>query len=60
MDAVLADLDYLVDNRFSVTDIIVSYTVNWGELRGLLDGLHNLQSYLERLYQRPHCTLYRG
>ena len=57
LERALADADYLVDNRFSVTDIIVGYTVNWARRQGLLDGSPNLQAYLQRLFQRPHCTL---
>jgi len=57
LDKVLADSDYLVDNRFSVTDILVGFTVNWGNLVGLLEQTPNLQKYLARLKERPHCTL---
>ena len=48
---------YLIENQFSVTDIIVGWTVNWGRRQGLLDGLDGLQSYLNRLLARPHCAL---
>ena len=57
VDKALAEDDYLVENRFSVTDIIVGYTVNWGRRAELNDALPNLKRYLERLWQRPHCTL---
>jgi len=57
MDAALAEADYLVGNRFSVTDIIVSYTVVWGTEEKWLDDHHNLLSYLDRLRAREHCTL---
>ena len=59
VEAALAEADYLVDNRFSVTDIIVSYTLNWGRRQDLLGDLPNLGKYLERLFERPHCTLSR-
>ena len=52
MNEALAVSDYLVGNRFSVTDIIASFTVNWGK--------GPLQAYLDRLLKRPHCTLNRG
>lgn len=42
---------------FSVTDILVSYTVNWGYDDGLIDDFPNLMAYLERLHEREHCTL---
>ena len=57
LDNVLAGSDYLVDNRFSVTDILVGFTVNWGNAVGLLEQTPNLQKYLARLKERPHCTL---
>ena len=57
LEGALLDAEYLVGNRFSVTDIIVSYTVNWARRQGWLDGSPNLQTYLQRLFERPHCTL---
>ena len=59
LDAVLGKSDYLVDNRFSATDIVVGYTVNWGQEQNLLSACPNLQAYLERLLAREHCTLVR-
>jgi glutathione S-transferase len=59
LDAVLEKTDYLVDGRFSATDIIVGYTISWGQEQGLLSGLPNLLAYLERLLGREHCTLKR-
>ena len=57
LEQVLAKTDYLVGGRFSVTDILVGFTLNWGKGAGLLNDFPNLQKYLERLQQRPHCTL---
>ena len=57
LDDVLKDTDYLVANRFSVTDIIMGYTVNWARRQELLGEFSNLQKYLDRLCERPHCTL---
>ncbi len=57
LNNVLGQTDYLVDNRFSVTDIFVSYTVNWGLADGILDGFEHLHAYLKRLRARQHCTL---
>jgi glutathione S-transferase len=57
LDKVLQDTDYLVGNRFSVTDILVGFVLNWGNQVKLLDQTPNLQSYLTRLKERPHCTL---
>ena len=57
MDAALAEADYLVANRFSVTDIIVSYTVLWGTEEKWLGDHRNLLAYLDRLRAREHCPL---
>ena len=57
LDKVLADTDYLVGNQFSVTDILVGFTVNWGNGVKLLKKTPNLQEYLARLKARPACTL---
>lgn len=59
LDAHLASTDYLVENRFTVTDIIVGYTLHFGEEFGWNEGLTNIAAYLERLYARAHCTLKR-
>jgi glutathione S-transferase len=59
LDAVLGKADYLVESRFSATDIIVGYTISWGQEQGLLGGFSNLRAYLERLLAREHCTLKR-
>lgn len=57
LDKVMASTDYLVGNRFSVTDILVGFTLNWGSLLGLLEQTPNLQNYLAQLKERPNCTL---
>lgn len=59
LDGVLSEVDYLVENRFSVTDIIVGYTLNFAEEQGLLSQCPNLCAYMERLCAREHCTLVR-
>ena len=57
LDRELEDKEYLVGNKFSVTDILVGFTVNWGNGVGLLEKTPNLQKYLARLKERPACTL---
>lgn len=59
LDAALSKADYIVDDRFSATDIIVGYTINWGREYGLLSAFPKLLAYLERLFARTHCTLTR-
>lgn len=57
LEEALTKADYLVDNRFSVTDIIVAYTLHFGEEQNLLEGFNAVREYLHRLYQREHCPL---
>lgn len=57
LDRFLSSRDYLVENRFTVTDIIVGWTVNWGRRAGHIDELPALGAYLQRLFARPHCAL---
>lgn len=57
MDQVLGEQDYLVENRFTITDIIASFAVQWGRSQGLIDDFSHLQAYLARLSQRRHSTL---
>ena len=57
LDKALADDDYLVENKFTVTDIIVGFTINWANNIELIGPFKNLHDYLDRLYQRPSCTL---
>jgi len=59
LEEVLGRTAYLVEGRFTVTDIIVGYTINFGHEQGLVSGFPNLMAYLKRLYQREHCTLVR-
>lgn len=57
LNAHLADHDFMVGDRFSVTDIIVGFAVNWAQNAGVTNGLANLEAYNERLRARPHCPL---
>lgn len=57
LEAHLSETDYLIAGRFSVTDIIVGWTVNWGRRQGHLDGCDALHAWLDRLHGRPHCAL---
>ena len=59
LEEVLGTTAYLVEGRFTVTDIIVGYTINFGHEQGLVSVFPNLMAYLKRLYQREHCTLVR-
>ena len=57
LDEVLAGSPFLVGGKFSVTDIVAGWVVNWGRRMGQLDGFDNLSAYLTRLFERELCTL---
>ena len=57
LDRAMEGSDYIIGNRFTITDILVGATLNWGNQIKLLEQTPNLQNYLARLKQRPHCTL---
>ncbi len=58
LDGALANSDYLINNQFSVTDIIVGWTCHFAQgLDGYNDGFVNINAYLGRLMERPKCTL---
>jgi glutathione S-transferase len=59
LDDALGGSEYLVGNQFSVTDIVLGHIVNWGRRQGLIESFSNLQRYVDRLLERPHCTLSR-
>jgi glutathione S-transferase len=46
---------WLVDQRFSVTDIFVGYAINWARLWGLTAHLPNVSAYCSRLLDRALC-----
>ncbi len=48
---------HLTDQHFILTDIIVGWTTNWSRKSGLLESRPALQSYLARLFDRPHVAL---
>lgn len=57
LDTFLSEHDFLVEDRFSATDIIVGYTILFGEELSLIDEFPALKAYLKRLRMREHCTL---
>ena len=59
LDAHLAQHDYVVEDRFTVTDIIVGWCVNWGRRQELLGECPALVRYMQRLLARPLCALTR-
>jgi len=58
-EAHLAQHDYLVENRFTVTDIIVGWCLNWARRQGHLEEFPALRRYVQHLLARPLCALAR-
>lgn len=54
-DKVLGDAEFLVDGRFSVTDIITGWTLNWARRQGRLAGYDHIGAYVQRLLARDNC-----
>ena len=59
LDAHFAKHAYLIEDRFTVADVIVGYTVNFGQEFNWAEGFVHLLAWLERLHGREHCTLER-
>ena len=60
LDSALATRTFLVNNRFSVTDIIAGWSINWAANAGHLEPHTHLFRYLARLQARKHCPLKPG
>jgi glutathione S-transferase len=54
-DGVLKGKTWLVEDRFSVTDIFVGYAVVWARVQGMTADLPNVTAYAERILARPLC-----
>ena len=55
LDAHLRDREWLVDDRFSLTDIFTGYATCWAQWQGMTVDLPNVAAYVDRLQARPHC-----
>ncbi len=57
LEMALADSEYLINNTFSVTDIIVGWTCHFSQGLGYNAGFDNINAYVARLMERPACAL---
>lgn len=48
---------FMLGDAFTLTDIVVAWTLNWGRRLKTIDGFDNIPAYLKRLFGRPHCCL---
>lgn len=57
INSLLKNQHFMLGDTFTVTDIVVAWTLNWGRRMQLIDGFDNISGYLSRLFARTHCTL---
>jgi len=57
INSLLKNQHFMLGNTFTVTDIVIAWTLNWGRRMQLIDGFDNISGYLSRLFARTHCTL---
>ena len=57
LERALEGNEYLIDNRFSVTDIIGGWTCHFGARLEYNDEFHNIGAYVDRLMARSKCKL---
>jgi glutathione S-transferase len=55
LDGALKGKTWLVDDRFSVTDIFVGYAVAWAHVEGMTATLPNVAAYADGILARPLC-----
>lgn len=49
--------EYLIDSHFTAADIVMAYTLCWGQEQQLLSEFLYINQYMDRLYARKDCTL---
>lgn len=49
--------EYVVGDRVTVADIIIAYTLDWGNEEKLLDSCPILLAYMKRMYARPKAPM---
>lgn len=59
LDAHFSSHDFLIGDKFSVTDIIVGFTINWAHKAGALENFDYLRAYNKRLLEFPLCPYYK-
>ena len=46
---------FVVGERVSAADFVVAFTLDWGDVAGLLGGCPQLKDYVQRMYTRPRA-----
>jgi glutathione S-transferase len=47
---------FVVGNAVTVADFLLAHTLDWANEVQMLDGFPQLQTYMERMYSRPHAA----
>ena len=55
----LENSEYIGGSLFTLTDIVVGWTLNWARRRGLTEDFTAIDAYLAKLFLRPSCSLAR-
>lgn len=55
LDGAVRDKAYLTGSRFSVTDIVITHTLIWAAVYGLLGDFPRLEAYVSRHVARGSC-----
>jgi glutathione S-transferase len=48
---------FVVGDSVTVADFALAYTLDWAKLTNLLNGLPQLEAYLEQMYARPRAPM---
>jgi glutathione S-transferase len=47
----------VVGNTVTVGDFVLAYTLDWAKTANALDGLPQLEAYMEQMYARPRAPM---
>jgi glutathione S-transferase len=48
---------FVVGNTVTVGDFVLAYTLDWAKTANALDGLPQLEAYMEQMYARPRAPM---
>ena len=57
LDGHMKDREFVLGERVSVVDFVLSYTLDWGSEVKLLGDFPRLVTYVERMYARPKAPM---
>ena len=48
---------FVLGDTVTVGDFVLAYTLDWAKMANLLNGLPQLEAYMEQMYARPHAPM---